>query len=542
MIQIKRPIVTTLIGAIIGIIYGLYFKISIALLVILIIYLLFLIQKNKHKVFYYFAKRRKVILIIILSAIISNLYFIFINQKYETFYKNISENIQTTATVVSEAKETDYYYSYEIKVEGKKLILYVKKSYPQKLKYGMWISLEGTYQEPQEATNYKGFNYKEYLKTKKIYGSIKANEIIIIKENNVNIILKLFNNARNKIIKTAENILPQETSGLVTEILIGEKKNIEKEITESFSKASLSHILAISGTHISYIIVGISFLLTKSKISKKSAYITTIILLIIFMFITRFAPSVVRACIMGIIMLLSKVVYRKNDIINSIAISLIIILIYNPFSIRDIGLQLSYLGTLGIVFLNKPISTFLSKYINKKIAAMLAVTLSAEIMIFPIAVLNFNTISTMFLISNIVAVPLSGAIILYGYVNIFVGMISFKIGKSIAIILNELVKILIYVAKYTAKIPFSSITVTTPSIITVICYYIMIYSIYNKKCVKKVTAAVTIIVLVISFFNIIPKEMRIHFVDVGQRRLYSNRNTFKEKDYSRYWRKRKYCC
>ena len=542
MIQIKRPIVTTLIGAIIGIIYGLYFKISIALLVILIIYLLFLIQKNKHKVFYYFAKRRKVILIIILSAIISNLYFNFINQKYETFYKNIPENIQTTATVVSEAKETDYYYSYEIKVEGKKLILYVKKSYPQKLKYGMWISLEGTYQEPQEATNYKGFNYKEYLKTKKIYGSIKANEISIIKENNVNIILKLCNNARNKIIKTAENILPQETSGLVTEILIGEKKNIEEEITESFSKASLSHILAISGTHISYIIVGISFLLTKSKISKKSAYITTIILLIIFMFITRFAPSVVRACIMGIIMLLSKVVYRKNDIINSIAISLIIILIYNPFSIRDIGLQLSYLGTLGIVFLNKPISTFLSKYINKKIAAMLAVTLAAEIMIFPIAVLNFNTISTMFLISNIVAVPLSGAIILYGYVNIFVGMISFKIGKSIAIILNELVKILIYVAKYTAKIPFSSITVTTPSIITVICYYIMIYSIYNKKCVKKVTAAVTIIVLVISFFNIIPKEMRIHFVDVGQRRLYSNRNAFKEKDYSRYWRKRKYCC
>lgn len=542
MIIIKRPIVTCLIGAIIGIIYGLYFKICIALLFILIGILLFLILKNKRMVLYFFLKRRKIFLIIFLSAIISNLYFNIINQKYEKFYKKTPEKIQTTATVVSEAKETEYYYSYEIKMEGKKLILYVKKNSPQKLKYGMWIKLIGEYQEPTEARNYKGFNYKEYLKTKKIYGTIKSTEISVIKEENTNIIFKFSNNIRNKIITIIKNILPQKTSGLVEEILIGEKENADEDIKENFSKASLSHILAISGTHISYIVVGISFLLTKFKTSKRSSYITIILVLILFMFITRFSPSIVRACIMGIIMLMSKVVYRKNDVINSIAISLIIIIIENPYAIKDVGLELSYLGTLGIVFLNRPVTNLLSKYFNKKIATTLAVTIAAESLILPITVLKFNTVSTLFIISNLLAVPLSGVIILYGYANIFLGLVSLKIGKVAAIILNVLAEMLIWIAEFIAKIPSSIIIITTPNIAIIIWYYIMIFSIYKNKHIKKVAIIGIVIILITNVYNIIPKKMKIHFIDVGQRRLHSYRKLIRKKYYYRYRRKRKYSC
>ena len=105
-------------------------------------------------------------------------------------------------------------------------------------------------------------------------------------------------------------------------------KDISEEITESFSKSSLSHILAISGTHITYIILGITFMLTKSRIPRKARNFITILALLLFILITGFSPSVVRACIMGILMVLAKIVHKKSDILNSIAISLIIILIY----------------------------------------------------------------------------------------------------------------------------------------------------------------------------------------------------------------------
>lgn len=534
MILIKRPAVTILIGAIIGIIYGLYLKIGMALTVTLLGLLLFLIQKDKKKLICFLYKRRKIILMFFISTIISILYTISVNNKYEKFYNKIPENIRTIATVVGEAKETEYYYSYEIKINQKRFIMYVKKNNPEKLKYGMEIILEGKYIEPTEDRNYKGFNYKEYLKTKKIYGSFKAEKISVIKENNVNFILRISNNTRNKVIEIAKKILPKETSSLLIGILIGERQYISEDITENFSKSSLSHILAISGSHISYIIIGITFILTKSRTSKKGMYIITILSLIFFIFITNFSSSVIRACIMGIIVLFAKIVYRKPDILTSISVSLLIILIDNPFAIKDIGLQLSYLGTIGIVYLNKPIANFLEKYMKKKIAKILAITISAQIMVLPVTVINFNNISTVFIISNIIAAPLTGGIILLGYANVLIGVISLDIAKIIAILTHSFVQLLIWTAELTAKIPYSSITTITPHLITVIYYYIFIYAIWRKKLVKKVSIIFLILIICITSIDIIPKKFKIHFVDVGQRRLHINTNTQWKKYSNRY--------
>ena len=537
---IKRPTVTILIGAIIGIIYGLYLKIGIACAIIFLGLLLFLIQKNKKKLIYFLYKRKKIILIFFISIIISILYTILVNNKYEKIYKEIPENITTIATLVSEPKETEYYYSYEIKINNKKFIMYVKKDNPQKLKYGMKIILKGEYIEPEEDKNYKGFNYKEYLKTKKIYGSFKAEKINIIEENNVNFILKISNDTRNKVIEIAKKILPEKTEGLLIGILIGERKYISDDITENFSKSSLSHILAISGSHISYIIIGITFVLTKSKTPRKGIYIITIISLIFFIFITNFSPSVIRACIMGMILLLAKVVYRKPDILTSISVSLLIILIDNPFAIKDIGLQLSYLGTIGIVYLNKPVVEFLRKYMNKKIAEMIAITISAQIMVLPITVINFNNISTIFIISNIIAAPLTGAIILLGYANILIGIISIQIAKIIAIFTHSFVQLLIWTAEFTAKIPYANIVTITPHLITIIFYYIFIYAICRKRRVKQVSIIFLILIIIIISIGIMPHKFKIHFVDVGQRRLHSNKNSKWKKHSNRYRRTRKY--
>ena len=257
-----------------------------SLILIFLTYLLF--HTRKKRLIHFLIKKKKIILIFFISFIISNIYYQFINNQYKKVYKETPTKLVTTATIVGNAKETEYYYSYEAKVQNKKFLIYVKKSEEQKIKYGMLVNIKGEYTVPLENTNYKGFNYKDYLKTKKIYGSIKVEDIKILKRNNVNIILKLSNTIRNKIIEVARQMLPDKTQELVVGILVGEKEKIEDEITKDFSKSSLSHILAISGSHISYIILGISFLLQKSKFPQKEIYIITIIVLIFFMFITRF--------------------------------------------------------------------------------------------------------------------------------------------------------------------------------------------------------------------------------------------------------------
>lgn len=538
MIQIKRPLVTILIGVIIGIIYGLYLKLSIAITIIFLGLFLYLIQKNRRKIIYFLIKRKRTILIFLISLIISNLYFNFKNNQYKKVYEEFPEKIKGYAIVVSEPKGTEYYYSYNVKIKNKKFILYVKKGHIDKLEYGMGINLEAEYYEPEENKNFEGFNYKEYLKTQKIYGTLKAENIQIKKEKDINLIFLISNKIRNKIIETAKDIVPKSTSGILTGLLIGDRSEISQEDDENFRKSSLSHILAISGSHIAYIMLGITFILTKSRVPRKWIHISAIMALIIFMFITNFSPTIARACIMGIIMLFAKIVYKKLDILTSISLSYLIILLENPFSIKDLGVQLSYLGTLGIVYLNQPISKFLSKYINKKIAEILSVTISAQIMVLPIITINFNNISTLFIISNLLAVPLSGTILLLGYSNVFLGMVWLKLGQVLGVLTNLLIQILIWIAKIIANIPYSNFYVATPNKIIIFAYYIFVINVCRKKYIKQ-SIIVTIVLLILSIIpNFIPPNFKINFIDVGQRGLYTNKNKNKEKYISRYRRSR----
>ena len=303
-------------------------------------------------------------------------------------------------------------------------------------------------------------------------------------------------------------------------------------------------MLSVSGTHTSYIILGITFILSKSKISKKWIYILIIFILILFMFITNAAASVTRACFMSIIILSANLLYRKPDIWTSISISLLVILIANPFTINEIGLQLSYLGAIGIILFNKNIEAFLTRVkINNKLSKLLSVTISAQIMIMPIMAYKFNTISLTFFISNILASPFLGVNIILGFITIFVSLISFNLAKMLATILDLSLKILIFISEFTSKLPLSSIVIKTPYLFTIILIYclVLIFNyihyisnsnknlrLFQKQMLKKlnkinikkflsITLTLIIVFNIFSFFySLIPKDLKIHFIDVGQ--------------------------
>lgn len=408
------------------------------------------------------------------------------------------------------------------------------------------IEADGEYIIPSEARNYKGFDYREYLKSKKIYGTIKNSNknIKIIKENNINIVMKLSNNIRNYIINTSNKLLPEKTSSLLVGILIGDKSGISEEVIEDFKISNLSHMLAVSGAHTAYIILGLTFILNKSKMSKKWVHLVTILSLILFMFITNFTSSVTRACFMAIIVLGANLLYRKQDFWTSISISLLIILSLNPFSINEIGLQLSYLGTIGIILFNKNVEMFLNKIkINNKISEFLSVTISAQMAIMPIMIYRFNSFSLTFFISNVLASPLLGINIILGLITIFISLVSFKLAKIISLVLNLSLEILIGISEFTSKLPLSSILVKTPPMLLILLIYCFIllfnylYYIYisktnlrlfQKRIIKlinktNVNKFISIIIIIIILFNVfshsyllIPKNLRIYFIDVGQ--------------------------
>ena len=471
----------------------------------------------------------------------------YLNKKYHKVYKN-TKNIENVKAVILKGPiENEYTYKYIVKaktgqLKNKKFIIYINKNNNKLFKYGDLIKIQGEYSSPQTARNYKGFDYSKYLKTLKIYGIIKIKEVNLLKENDLNFVLISINNLKQKMIDHANKNMPQKTANLLLGLLIGQKDNIQEDIIKSFRTANLSHILAVSGAHTSYIILGLTYIITKSKAPRRIGYIITIIILLLFIIITGASYSVIRACIMSIITISAKLFYKKENFFISICVSLFIILIQNPFAINDIGLKLSFLGTIGIIVFNKNITElFIRIKIKENLAKVLSLTFSAQLMIMPITILNFNTFSVTFFISNILASPLLGIIIILGFIGIFVSFVLNPISKILFFILNLFLELLIFISEIVTKIPGSSILVKTPNLVFVITYYILILFInyfftikknpirrFQKKIIKictiknikKIIKIIAIIFLIISFLTMLARvinpTLKIYFIDVGQ--------------------------
>lgn len=460
--------------------------------------------------------------------------------KYENFYKKVDDFIELETVVISSQKQSEYYNSYIVKgitgdFKNKKFILYVNKG--TKLEYGDKIKIAGEFYKPEDARNYKGFSYKKYLQTEKIYGTVNVEKLELKSQNNTIFVFEVSNKIRNRLIQQIKTILPEETEGLLIGLILGDKNYISDEIRQNFQKSSLAHILAVSGAHVSYIILGISYIISINKVSKKSGYFFIICILIVFIFITNFSVSVIRACIMSIILIISKVIHRKSDIQNIIAISLLIILIFNPYSINSMSLQLSYLGTIGVIFLNPVIEKFLATKSVKlqNINKIVSVPISAQIAILPIMIKNFNTISFTFLISNLIAMPLLGICIIGGYLITIFSFIFLELAKKIGILLNLVLNVLILVAKFCGSLKLSNVYVIMPSLLTIIIYYVFIIylvclfylknsrkniiKILKKMNYKKIALLVVLLIFIIEIpYSNYNGKLKIYFIDVGQRR------------------------
>lgn len=579
----NRPIVIATLGYIIGIIWGLYLEINIVFfyaIILVILKVVQLIKKQKKKQFKFISIQKilryiklildfKSIITIIVISSISNFIVTNSNNKYETLYSDMEE-ISCIAQIVSNGTKKEYKTTYKIKVEtlnnsnkykGTYLYLDVNNRLNIKLNYGDYISLKGSFVQPAKATNYQSFDYSKYLRSQKVYGTIKLEKVYILEENTNNIFCTISNNIFLQLKETIQENLSQEKANLLLGILFGYKEEISEEMQNNFKESNISHVLAVSGLHVTYIILVITNILEKVQGKRGSKYVI-IFFIIAYMFITNFSPSVVRAGLMGIITILAKLTYNKNDLWTSIAASLLVLLICNPYLITTAGVLLSYGGTIGIILFQKNVSNLFQKLLdridifkyqtNSKVTKLISyvkntisVSVAAQLAIAPIMLKMFNTISFSFFITNFFVSIIIGPIIMFGFLFLISHLIKITILEIIfKFILEKILEILIFISQMGTKLPLSKIYLSTPRMWQIILYYLaifvfsIIYKISNqievttfeKRLInwknlikhiirnnyKKVVPVIVCILLIFFCIQILPKDLRTHFVDVGQ--------------------------
>lgn len=444
-------------------------------------------------------------------AIILSLSLIIVKEnKYENTYEN-GEKLKIEATIKSNPQKTEYGIEFLAKTE--KGVIQVTSKEKENIEYGDKIILSGEYQKIRSYKNRGVFNYSESLKKENIFGNVKAEKIEKVGKSKD--IYKYFANTNKKIKNKIDKNFKKQTSSILNSLIIGNKNDLEPEVSQTIQQNGLSHILAISGMHVSCITIIFQKILERFSNDNRKKKISIIIILIIYGLIIGFMASAVRAIIMAILAIAAKIVYRKNNHAIDIAIACLMILIYNPYYLIDSGFLLSFGATIGIIYIFPIINKIKGKII-KYFFEIFLVSVSVNISIFPIIIYFFKRISISFFITGLIMTPLVFLIEFLGIIIIFIP------SQAISII-SPVIEITIKIFLEVAKINLGGFYFKVPNILEIVIYYLILLIFlekdmrnFFKKLLKNLLILLIIINLVINITEKLNKDLKIYFIDVGQ--------------------------
>ncbi len=317
------------------------------------------------------------------------------------------------------------------KVSGKTLLNIQKDSLRNTLKVDDVYILKTEFKDLIHPLNPNQFDYKTYLEKKYIYHQIftPKESLFKIKANKLTL-FGISNNIRHHINEKLKLYsFKHDELAIINALLLGQRQDISEEVYTSYTNAGAIHILAISGLHIGIILLLLQYILKPIERVKYGVLIKTILLVIIlwsFAIVAGLSASVTRAVTMFSIVAIAMNLKRPTNIYNTLAISMLVILLFKPMFLFDVGFQLSYLAVFSIVAID-PLLYKLWKpkyWIFDKLWHTLTVTVSAQFGIIPLSLFYFHQFPSLFFLSNLVIIPLLGIILGYGIFLILLAVLN----------------------------------------------------------------------------------------------------------------------
>ena len=312
------------------------------------------------------------------------------------------------------------------------------------LNYGDQLIIRNKFQEIKEPANPGEFDYKNYQANQNVFHQayLKKGDFVYYKSESS--FLGSIYNFREKLSNILHSKIEREKSAAVASALIlGQKDFLDKETKTLFAQTGSMHVLAVSGLHVGVILYILNFLfnfLNRGKIRKIIKMLITVSLLWAFALMTGLAPSVFRAALMFTMVAVGMCLSRTVNIYNTLSGSALILLLYDPSLIFQVGFQLSYLALLGIVYIQPKLEA-LWECENKVLSwvwSLTSVSIAAQISTFPLGLYYFKQFPVYFFLSNVFVICLAYALLVFG-ILLFVFSFSEMLSDAIGGLLNALV-------------------------------------------------------------------------------------------------------
>lgn len=436
--------------------------------------------------------------------------------------------IRTDSIITLNVKETRTYVLQCTFKERKNILLkFYNSIYP-----GYKLKITRSVYNARDKRNPGEFDYNKYLRTKGISGTIninKVNQVKITGKDKDNFKSFVFN-IRKEITKQIEKLYTFQTSALLKGLLLADRSNISYSTKEEFINAGVIHVLAVSGLHVGFISLIVIILLGRINLFIRSGL--TIIALFLFLLITGAPSSVVRAVIMGTVIIISFMFVRGTNIFNSLALAGLIILLIKPSQLFAPGFQLSFSAVSGIAFFFPIFKGMISKNNIKSksieyILLFLSVSLGAQIGTLPFTLIYFGKLSIIALAINLVVIPLVGIIIATGIVSLLLNLMLPSIAVYYASANEFFTGFMFWLINKTGNLGFSFIRISNFNFYDAyIIFSFLLFLLFIKKKFVNIYARVIIVCLIIANiflftsltkYDLLPEnKLSVLMIDVGQ--------------------------
>lgn len=345
---------------------------------------------------------------------------------YRDTYTNLRLNVEAVDTG-----------SGDLPVEGELLArVFPNEAY----EYGDRIRIRGKLVTPPENEE---FSYRDYLARQGVHSYMSQTEVTRLPGEGGNPVRKAIYAFKDKALANIYLIFPDPEASLLAGILLGVDTGLPRDLQQAFKDTGTAHIIAISGFNIA-IIAGLFFTLFSRVLGQLRGSILAILGIALYTFLVGADAAVVRAAIMGSIALLIRLLGRRNDGLNALMLSAVIMAIFNPHIPWDVGFQLSFFATLGLILYAEPFQNWAVNTITRyttpgtaqKVAAPISeyilLTLAAQLTTLPIMAYHFKRISLVSLIANPLILPVQPAVMIVGGLAVILSLIWLPLGAVAA--------------------------------------------------------------------------------------------------------------
>lgn len=315
-------------------------------------------------------------------------------------------------------------------------------------KQGQSISIRGSLEEPSTASHFGAFDYRSYLKSKHIYWLLQAKGAasITLEERSAEwtwvklpqmAVIKL-EEYRQFSANLYRQLFSSEESSYLEGLVLGLRSGLDPAIEQSFAQLGLTHVLAISGLHVGVFVGSCLLLLRLCRLTRETSLLIVICVIPLYVIFTGASPSVIRAGIMSMLGLIGLRQGWLRDGLHLLSAALLLMLWWEPYYALDVGFQLSFAVTAGLIVGVSPLARMMPDRWPNWLISSIAVTIVAQMVSFPLTIYYFNQISLLSLLTNFILVPFISLIVLpLASVTLAVAFISMEMARPIAWLITQ---------------------------------------------------------------------------------------------------------